>query len=121
MARESLPPELMGRIAALRQSLDSSVHALSSAPGADLVAPTVLDGLVRNLTHRLERLERRYVAAVKRKGNEALQELAMARGSLFPADMPQERSLNGVPLLARYGDELVASALREIKPHTAKL
>ena len=121
MARESLPPELMERIASLRQSLDQSIHALSSARGADLVAPTVLDGLVRNMTHRLDRLERRYVAAVKRQGNEALREIAIARGSLFPADIPQERALNGVPLLARYGDELVASALREIAPHTAQL
>jgi bacillithiol biosynthesis cysteine-adding enzyme BshC len=121
MARESLPPELMERIAALRQSVDSSVRALSSAPEAALVAPTVLDGLARNMTHRLDRLERRYVAAVKRKGNEALREVAVARGSLFPADTPQERALNGVPLLARYGDELVASALREIARHTAQL
>jgi bacillithiol biosynthesis cysteine-adding enzyme BshC len=121
MARESLPPQLTERLAALRQSLDSSVHALSSAPGADLVAPTVLDGLVRNMTHRLDRLERRYVAAVKRRGNEALREVAIARGSLFPADAPQERALNGVPLLARYGDELIESALREIAQHTSQL
>jgi bacillithiol biosynthesis cysteine-adding enzyme BshC len=121
MARASLSPELLERIRSLRQSLDSSVHALSSAPGADIVAPAVLDGLVRNLTHRLDRLERRYVAAVKRNGNEALREVTIARGSLFPADMPQERALNGVPLLARYGDELVTSALREIAAHTDKL
>jgi bacillithiol synthase len=121
MARESLPPALVERIASLRQSLSASVQALASTPGADLVAPTVLDGLVRNVTHRLDRLERRYVAAVKRRGNEALREVAVARGSLFPDNVPQERALNGVPLLARYGDELVTSAMREIATHTAQL
>jgi Uncharacterized protein conserved in bacteria len=121
MARQSLPPELTARIASLRESLGASVHSLAATPGADLVAPAVLDGLARNMTHRLDRLERRYVAAVKRKGNEALKEVAVARGSLFPANVPQERALNGVPLLARYGNELVTSALREIAAHTDKL
>jgi bacillithiol biosynthesis cysteine-adding enzyme BshC len=121
MARESLSPDLVNRIQDLRKVVDSSVAELSAAPGADIVAPAVMEGLKRNVAHRIERLERRYTAAVKRDGNEALQDVAIARGALFPEGAPQERALNFVPLLARYGDEIISSAMTEISAHTAKL
>ena len=121
MARESLSPDLVNRIQDFRKTVDASVADLSAAPGADIVAPAVVEGLRRNVAHRIERLERRYTAAVKRDGNEALREIAIARGALFPEGAPQERSLNFIPLLARYGDEIISSAMSEITAHTAKL
>ena len=121
MARESLSPDLVNRIQDFRKTVDASVANLSAAPGADIVAPAVVEGLKRNVAHRIERLERRYTAAVKRDGNEALREIAIARGALFPEGAPQERSLNFIPLLARYGDEIISSAMSEITAHTAKL
>lgn len=121
MARESLSPDLVNRIREFRKTVDASAADLSAAPGADIVAPAVIEGLKRNVAHRIERLERRYTAAVKRDGNEALREIAMARGALFPEGAPQERALNFIPLLARYGDEIISSAMSEITTHTAKL
>lgn len=121
MARESLSPDLVNRIKNFRDTVDASVADLSAAPGADIVAPAVIDGLKRNVAHRIERLERRYTAAVKRDGNEALREIAIARGALFPEGSPQERALNFIPLLARYGDEIISFAMSEITAHTAKL
>lgn len=121
MARESLPPELVNRIEEFRKTVNSSIADLSAAPGADIVAPAVIEGLKRNVAHRVERLERRYMAAVKREGNDALREIATARGALFPEGAPQERALNFIPLLARYGDEIISSAMSEISAHTAKL
>ena len=121
MARESLPADLVNRIHDLKQTIQSSVADLSAAPGADIVAPAVVEGLKRNVAHRIDRLERRYMAAVKRNGNEALRELSIARGALFPDGEPQERALNFIPLLARYGDEIISSAMSEITAHTAKI
>lgn len=121
MARESLSPELVNRIQEFRQTIEASVAQLSAAPGADIVAPAVIEGLKRNVAHRIERLERRYTVAVKRNGNEALREIAVARGALFPGGAPQERALNFIPLLARYGNEIISSAMTEITAHTAKL
>ena len=121
LARESLSPELVSRLKELRKSVEASTANLSSAPGADIVPPAVVDGLKRNIAHRLDRLDRRYTAAVKRDGNEALREIAIARGALFPEGVPQERALNFIPLLARYGDEIVSSAMTEIGKHTAEL
>ncbi|MDO8503034.1 MAG: bacillithiol biosynthesis cysteine-adding enzyme BshC [Gemmatimonadaceae bacterium] len=121
IAKESLPPGLVARIRQLEQSVDQSVEELTRAEGADLVAPSVLEGLRRGVLHRIERLERRFAASVKRKGNEALRDAAIARGALFPLGTPQERALNIVPLLARHGDELFASVMREARAHAARL
>jgi len=121
MARESLATDLVNRLHDLRKSVESAVTSLSSADGADIVPAAVTEGLRRSVTHRIDRLERRYVAAVKRNGNEALREIASARGSLFPEGAPQERALNFIPFLARYGDEMVSAVLTEIDQHTASL
>jgi bacillithiol synthase len=86
-----------------------------------LVSGRVMEGLRRNMLHRIERLERRYAAAVKRQGNAALHDVAAARSSLFPLGVPQERALNGVPLLARYGSELFDSVMTEVEPHAKSL
>ncbi len=117
LARESLPSGLVDHIADFRKSVADSMSALSEADGAGLVPPAVLDGVTGNIGHRLDRLERRYIAAVKRDGNEALREIAIARGALFPGGSPQERSLNGIPLFARYGDDLMAAVMPEIRTH----
>jgi hypothetical protein len=58
---------------------------------------------------------------VKRDGNEVLREIAIARGALFPEGEPQERALNFIPLYARYGEEIISSAMAEITAHTARL
>ena len=121
LAKSSLPAELVERIAALRASLERSTAELAAAKGADLVPPSVLQGLTRNVSHRVERLERRFAAGVKRRGNEALRDAAIARGSLFPLGVPQERALNIVPLLARYGDDLLSPVMAEIRAHAAKI
>ncbi|MEO7368509.1 MAG: bacillithiol biosynthesis BshC, partial [Gemmatimonadaceae bacterium] len=121
MARESLPPDLMKRLTELRTSIELSVASLSAADRAGIVPATVIDGLKRNVAHRVDRLERRYIAAVKRNGNEALREIAIARGALFPDGAPQERALNFIPFLARFGDEIVDSVTAEIDKHVASI
>lgn len=121
MARESLPAELMSLLTDLRNSIESSVSSLSTAERGDIVPSTVLEGLKRNVSHRVDRLERRYVAAVKRNGNEALREIAIARGALFPEGAPQERALNFIPFLARFGDEIISSVMTEIDKHFASI
>lgn len=120
LARAAIPEELSGRIEALTESLDNSISAIQESDGADLVAPSVLEGLKRNVGHRVSRLERRFAAGVKRRGTDALREAAIARGSLFPFAKPQERALNLIPLLARYGNEPIDAVLENAKAHAAK-
>jgi uncharacterized protein YllA (UPF0747 family) len=70
---------------------------------------------------RLERFERRLVAASKRRHAELMQEIGTARGSLFPMGKQQERALNFVPFLARYGESLREDMLVGAREHAANL
>jgi uncharacterized protein YllA (UPF0747 family) len=121
IAKESLPPALRHSIDTLKQSFEGSVNGIKEAEGADMVPSNVIDGLTRALTRRVDRLERRYAASVKRRGNEALRDVAAARGSLFPYGTPQERALNIVPLLARHGDELIGAVDEQTRHHAEQL
>jgi uncharacterized protein YllA (UPF0747 family) len=67
----------------------------------------VTEGLRRSLEHRLARVERRLLSAVKRHEREIMHQLATARGSLYPHGTRQERKLAFVPFLARYGPSLI--------------
>ena len=120
LARESLPDGIRDGLREIRETVERSTEKLSTTDGADLVAPSVIDGLRRNLNHRLGRLERRFSASVKRRGNDALREAAIARGALFPLGSPQERALNIVPLLARHGDELIDAVSAETAKHAER-
>jgi bacillithiol biosynthesis cysteine-adding enzyme BshC len=117
IARSSLPAELRQSIRDMQTSIADATTRLAGAKGSDIVPPAVLEGLQRNLNHRIEKLERRFAASIKRQGNDALRDAAIARGSLFPFGIPQERALNIVPLLSRHGDELIAAVMREARRH----
>jgi uncharacterized protein YllA (UPF0747 family) len=121
VAKDSLPPALTSKLQELQNSAETTVRELAAGDGADLVSPSVLQGLERNVSHRIERLERRLRAGVKRRGNDALRDVAIARGALFPFETPQERALNVVPLIARYGDELFSSVTSEARLHADTL
>jgi uncharacterized protein YllA (UPF0747 family) len=121
MARESLPEPFRAGITELREAIEKTTGKLACTEGADLIAASVLDGLKRGMSHRVDRLERRMAASVKRRGNAALHDAAVARGFLFPFGSPQERALNLIPLLARNGNELFASVLEETGKHASRI
>jgi len=121
LAKESLPAELRSSLDGLRRAIDAQIAALSAAEGSRLVADTVTEGLRRNMLHLVDRLERRYTAAIKREGNEALRDAEVARAALYPLGYPQERALNGIPLVARHGEELFDSVMSEAAKHAASL
>jgi uncharacterized protein YllA (UPF0747 family) len=81
----------------------------------------VAEGLRANLLRRLDRFERRLIAAAKRENSEMMHAVATARGSLYPLGKPQERTLNFIPLLARYGAGLRDAMMREALEHARQL
>jgi hypothetical protein len=89
----------------LRVTLDAQVSALGHAIAEDarLVPDAVVEGLQRDLGHRLDRVERRLVAAVKRRQDGLARELAVLRAARAPLGRPPERVLSLVPTLARHG------------------
>ncbi len=110
LARKLVPTGVNAAIANLRSAVETATRALlelnETAEGA-LVPPTVPEGAATAINHRLDRLERRYRAAVRRREARAFADLSTLRGALRPGGVKQERSLNLLPLLARHGNALL--------------
>ncbi|MDB4874140.1 MAG: hypothetical protein JWM41_586 [Gemmatimonadetes bacterium] len=120
MAREQLSPDVAGTLRTMRGHVASDVDALRTR-GAGVVADPVLDGVQRSIEHRIERLERRVLAGVKRRETELMRKIATARGALYPHGAPQERKLAYVPFLARYGPELLDAMVAAAQSHARSL
>jgi bacillithiol biosynthesis cysteine-adding enzyme BshC len=121
IARESLSGPFRDSMSELREAIDSLTDKVARSEGAELVAPGVLDGFKRSINQRVDRLERRMAASVKRRGNDALHDARTARGFLFPLGTPQERALNLIPFLARNGTDLFKSVLGETDRHAERI
>ena len=73
------------------------------------------------MTLRVDRLERRLVAAAKHRETATMRRIGAARGMLYPFGKPQERALNIVPLWSKYGDELIGGIRRACADHAARM
>lgn len=118
IAEAALPDAARTRLTELRALVDR--HA-SSASSDDLLPGAVLDGFRRGVHKRIDRLERRYLAAVKRRETETMRDLATLRGALFPDGKRQERAINLLPMLARHGPVLWAPLLAAVREHVRQL
>ena len=114
---------MLDRLASTRASIDQKLDELSETVATEggLVSAAVTGGLRANMLRRLDRFERRVLAAAKKEHAETMEEIASARGSLYPFGKPQERALNFVPLLARYGPRLLDDMLAEARVHAQRL
>lgn len=123
VAERKLPRSVQAELAALRAEVEGRAASLSSAVASpeELVGRAVVEGLRHNLVHRIERFERRLIAASKRRHADLMQDAATARGSLFPLGRPQERALSFMPFLARYGRKLLDAMLEQAADHARSL
>ncbi|MGI8497010.1 MAG: bacillithiol biosynthesis protein BshC [Gemmatimonadaceae bacterium] len=125
LARQRVPEQALERIADFREQIDawqeSLEDALAPPPLRPLLPPAVIEGAGRSLAHRVDRLERRLVAAAKRRDTELMADIATARAALYPLGKPQERVLNVVPLLARHGPALFETMRARASEHAAAL
>jgi uncharacterized protein YllA (UPF0747 family) len=127
------PDALEGRLARAAMS-DATARALADAREAIAMLPDAIGeesealgvgsavvGATRALHHRVDRLERRLVAALKRRDAAQMLDLATLRAALRPRGARQERTLNILPLLARNGCELLTEMCRAAGPHAAAI
>lgn len=121
LVREALPPELTDALGAARRHIEEDYQRLSGR--AALVDPTLERSALsaRNAAlGRLDRLERKLVASVKRRGDTVTGQIARARAALYPGGKPQERVLTLASFLVRYGpgllDDLAAEVARGMGP-----
>jgi uncharacterized protein YllA (UPF0747 family) len=69
----------------------------------------------------VDRLERRILAAIKRRDAVRMRDVATLRAALHPGGVRQERALNLIPILARHGLELLAEMGQAAGAHAASL
>jgi bacillithiol biosynthesis cysteine-adding enzyme BshC len=106
VARAALHDDTAHALKQLREAIQSAADKIApEAEGAGVGA--ALRGGERGLQHRVDRLERRIVAAVKRREHVQLQDVASLRAALYPHGKRQERALNLIPMLARHGVTLL--------------
>jgi bacillithiol biosynthesis cysteine-adding enzyme BshC len=122
VATESLPADVSAEWKRLRESVRASMGSFGAAVRrADLLPAVVVQGLERQLDHKLSRGERRLLAAAKRRDARARQDIAIASAALFPGGKRQERVLNFIPMLARNGQPLVEAMRTAAAEHVATL
>jgi bacillithiol synthase len=123
VARAQLNEHLADTMERLRVTLETQVRALhESLAGDDApVASDVVQGLARDLAHRLDRFERRVIAGVKRQESEVLRDVAALRAALRPHGQSPERVLNLIPLLARFGPDVLRRMSEAAEPHAQAL
>jgi len=123
LAKAAMSPALTRALGDLRQEVVRRSGAVSSAlEGSDLPLPAeVIEGAQRAIDHRLDRLERRVVAAAKRRETDVMTQIATARGALFPLGARQERALNMLPFIARHGSVIIDRMITEARAHARSL
>jgi uncharacterized protein YllA (UPF0747 family) len=76
---------------------------------------------MQSLQHRVDRLERRLVAGIKRREEDLLRDVATLRAALFPLGIRQERALNLIPILSRHGLALLPEMRDAALAHATSL
>lgn len=109
--RDELPAGVTDALTALRAALTDGYARLEQ--GVEEIDPT-LRGAVRSARNAAlagaSDLEKRMIAHLKKRDAVATRQIAKARSHLFPLGRPQERVLNVVPFLIRYGRDFLDQA-----------
>ena len=114
VARKAMSEESSRALAALRATIAALPEAL--APESNpLGLSAAVQGAMQSLQHRVDRLERRLVAGVKRREHRLLRDVATVRAALAPLGTRQERALTLIPAMSRHGIDI----LREMRAAAA--
>ncbi len=119
LARRLAPAALEREFEAFGAAIDARIAALGAVTGGGdpLLTERAREGARLQLRGRVSRLERRALAAVKRREAAAMRTLATAQAALMPNGSRQERVLSFLPLLARYGPALTDRMLARARAH----
>lgn len=104
LVQDDMPPAAREAITQLRRTLPAQYQALRDAAVA--IDPTLkkpVESAQGTALNGLKDLEKRLVSHLKQNNDILLQQVAKARHNLYPGGKPQERVLNAVPYLIRYG------------------
>jgi uncharacterized protein YllA (UPF0747 family) len=115
VARKTLPEDLKARIAKGRLTIQKEVLSLSE--GIRRIDPTLIvpmEKTERSMQKQMSQLEKRILRSLKDRDAVITQQVKAICNHLYPRDHLQERQLNVVPFLARYGWGLIDRILNSI-------
>jgi uncharacterized protein YllA (UPF0747 family) len=111
LARD-LPVEVTASADALRAAIQAGYERLSAA--ATAIDPTLegwLDGVRNSALSGADNASRKITAHHRKRHETELEQLRKAANNLYPGGAPQERVLNVLPYLSRYGIPLLLEVL----------
>jgi uncharacterized protein YllA (UPF0747 family) len=120
VARRAMGDETMAALASLRSAIDAAAATIGDE-ARDLGLERALLGAKGGFLFRVERLERRLVAGLKRRDHTQLRDVATLRAALYPMGKRQERALNIIPILSRNGCELLSEMRDAASAHAHAL
>jgi len=120
LARGALDPDATSALARLRETL-SALPSWMRGTAEALDLERAVQGAAGAMQHRADRLERRLIAAVKRRETALMSEVATLRAAMRPQGKRQERVLNPIPILARQGLSLVDEMRDAARAHASVL
>jgi uncharacterized protein YllA (UPF0747 family) len=120
LARGVLDAEAKSALARLRETL-AALPAWMNGPAEKLDLERAVHGAAGAMQHRADRLERRLLAAVKRREASLMSDVATLRAALRPQGKRQERVLNPIPMLARQGLSLLGGMRDAARAHAEAL
>lgn len=114
IAAAATDPRILAQLDAWRGGIAKHGAELQALLGLqpDVLDARVVDGSVRAMQWRADRLQRRILAGAKRREAGAMHDVETLRGALFPGGKRQERALSFAPMMAQHGPVVVA-AMRE--------
>jgi hypothetical protein len=120
VARSAMSDRSSAALAEVRRAV-ASLPALLAPEAEPLGLGAAVQGSVQSLHHRVDRLERRLVAGIKRREHARLRDVATLRAALYPRGIRQERALNLVPMLSRHGLALLDEMREAARAHAVSL
>ena len=120
VARAAMTERSGKALAALREVISSLPKGLAAEAGP-LGLGGAVEGAMQSLHHRVDRLERRLVAGIKRREQGVLRDVGTLRAALRPLNKRQERVLNLIPMLSRHGRALLTEMHVVAKEHATRL
>ncbi|HEY2066019.1 MAG TPA: bacillithiol biosynthesis BshC [Gemmatimonadaceae bacterium] len=120
VARRAMSEDAKTTLRRLRATI-AALPAELASEAAGTGTSAAVEGASKILLHRVDRLERRLLAGVKRRETALLRDVATLRGALYPLGVRQERMLNGIPIFARHGLSLVEELQRAASMHAERL
>ena len=108
LVRDQIPDDASRALGHLRKTLDEDYGLLEQAVAdVDRTLQKPVQAAHHNALRSLADVEKRLISQLKKRNDTVVQQLEKARINLMPLGKPQERVLNAVPYLIRYGQAFI--------------